>query len=322
MKKFLLFLCLGFTILSSVPVMAQEETASPTRESVLMSPLNYRINLTPGSEGSAEFTLTNNTSTKLDFVLGLGEFEMQPDGSMLPISDSVDYLATGWLEFTPAEFDLDTNESETVKVTISIPEDALPKAYFPAVLSEYGKSNPKRKTNTTSTSLKVQTAFIVGINVVDALPSTTLEIVKLSITPDPVIGSEFTLEYKFKNPTVQFTKPLAHLQILSPTGQRIWIKTINDNLSTLAPGGEMGEILTLNQDDLDLSAVGIYRAELLVTDDQFGTADILTLDFWVIPLWGLIIGSAAVFLLLLLLVIYLVRQARARRMRQQSHEHR
>lgn len=95
---------------------AQKISTSPTR-------INYKVS--PGGSGRSSITVANNSTDKQGFQVTFGDFSASVSGkSQFSKQGTEDRSCASWLTATPAVFELEPGETQTVQVLIDVPADS------------------------------------------------------------------------------------------------------------------------------------------------------------------------------------------------------
>lgn len=98
---------------------------------VTLSPVFINLIAEPGASVSAQFKVLNNNAFTENFKIDLFKFAASASGDSpvpMPITPEDEFVK--WITFTENEFDIEPNQSKTVKFTVSVPKNAGLGYYF------------------------------------------------------------------------------------------------------------------------------------------------------------------------------------------------
>lgn len=128
----------------SQPTPTLKVPANPPRAAINLSVSPPFLSLTtdPGQEITSEFRIRNNNNFDEYYHIKLQKFETAENGEGVALRelDSGDEFAK-WMSVDPQEFELDANQTRTVKVTIKPPNSAALGYYYALVISRLSKSS-------------------------------------------------------------------------------------------------------------------------------------------------------------------------------------
>lgn len=299
---------------ASLPAAAQQ---NPSGSGLSISPTVSEFSLKPGASDKLEINLKNITLNKIIAEAFINDFESDNlTGNPKIITDpnkisphTIRHFVQG-LENVP----LDVGQQKKVTLTIQIPTDTSPGAYFGIIRYKAVPAGPNQaKPGEVALSASVGTIVLVTV------PGNLREQVQLSgihiyrggydgtffIRPPTHIGVEI------RNLGNNFTKPFGTVEIKNMSGKVVYsyqLNAINPRGNVLPSSNRIFKDAVKN-----VKSPGRYSVTASVS---YGTgSQILTLKktFWYIPLWLAIILLAILVVLVLLLIMAYRHYRRERR---------
>jgi hypothetical protein len=94
-------------------------------QSLGLTPALVEAKVKRGATYTADFSLSNNTSTRLSFRASTGDYWYDEHGARITgLPGTLPRSASLWVQFSPAEFVIEANSSATVKAVITVPAAA------------------------------------------------------------------------------------------------------------------------------------------------------------------------------------------------------
>ena len=201
-----------------------------------------------------------------------------------------------WFTFDQTEIAIGPNETESVLVSIAIPEDAPPGSHFAGVniaseapqLRESGAGIAYGVTN-------IVTLLVAG----DADSRAMIR----SLSTDRYIYGSTNVEFtaRVDNPGNVLQRPTGPLEIYNMFGQEVGRLVMNESRAGVFPGNDRVFQVTWSQEN---PGFGKYEAILSMAYGSAGASQTMstTVSFWILPM--AIIGPAAGVLAVLLVIVY------------------
>lgn len=331
------------TISSNTPASAQTRTPSPTERSAQSprkAPVNRQaptapINLTlsptfinlatdPGKAVSSQLRVTNNNAFTENLKFEVAKYQVGSGGERLNIVplESGDEFGK-WVKFQDDEFEISSNQTRTLKFTISPPSDAALGYYYAFIIRRVTEQQGGATTSVTGAP-----AFTTVLEVRSPNAKKELQLVSFSTDKSFYEYLPTTFNITFKNTGNLHIVPQGNVFIDQGGKKEIAILKINEGQGNILPGAvrtytaswddgmlvrvpklkdgkeqrdDKGRVVYETKTDFakaDRFRVGSYKANLLAVYDN-GQRDIpleSNLSFWVFP-WK-IVGAGLVILVL------------------------
>lgn len=265
-------------------------------QGLAISPPSHIINVAPGEEYEVVTKLINAGDSDVNLSLRQGAMELD-QFNVITLSDPEQAQLQNWLELPAEAILLPADSSQDLIIKITPPPGTQPGTYFPTVVAQQtGFAGDEDS----SAIINLDLIQIIGVNVATEFPPEIIEISELKIN-NPVVSGEVRISYGLTNLSTFYTRPTGRIQLVSPSGKRVWEEIVNPDETGLAAGSGVSKSIILSEgEDIELSEIGEYKLELLVLDDQFETAGFKSSQSFIVP--SLYILLAGVFLILLLLI--------------------
>lgn len=212
---------------------------------------------------------------------------------------------TGWVSLDKTEVTLDAGSTESVEVTIEVPENATPGSHFGAVFVTL--TPPRMRSSGAAVGYEV--AHVISLRVAgEAVENAQIR----SFSTDNYIHSEPVVDFRARveNKGTVLVRPTGPLEIYNMFGNRVAMVTFNESKAGIFPFTTRE--FSMRWED-EGPAFGRYQAVLSMLYGEQGRQSTIssTLSFWVLPMN--IIGPALGVLALLLLGSYIAVRVYIRR---------
>lgn len=298
---------------------------------ITLSPVFLSLATDPGESVSSQFRVTNNNDFDEYFQVSLIKIEADQDGTSPVIKDiNLEDEFIKWVTYTPETFLLNPNQGQTIKVTISPPEDAALGYYYGFAVSRMeGSIEDELGESGTAITASVAISILLNVN----SPNAKREIQILDFTTDSLFYEYLPTKFniRVKNTGNIHVVPFGEIFIDSTFNKEIAVLPTNKGFGNVLPGiervftsiwddafavrvpkdvngvvekNDKGEIVYEAKFDFskaNLFRFGHYTANLIMVYDN-GERDIpieATVSFWVIP-WK-IVGVGLIVLALVLI---------------------
>lgn len=294
-------LVLGALILPTpTTVLAQSADATNGLE---ISPVLVELNAERGNTYTVSVKVRNVTTSNLFFDTSVDDFGAKDEtGSpSILLDDSAEPLATSiksWVRSIPS-FSLAPNQAETIKATISVPDNAEPGGHY-GVIRFAGHENESDRGNVGLVA-SAGTLILVSVKgdakewlVLDSFEATDKNgRAGLAFESGPI-----TFVSRFKNAGNVHVKPIGQIEVKDGFGNSVATLPVNE-----AKGNVLPDSTRRFESSLDKSWMfGHYTADISIAYGNTGQAIVRTLSFWVIP-WKIILAA----LLIIGTLIYVLR---------------
>lgn len=241
----------------------------PARNGIALSPARVELELAAGAEATLVLNLDYQTSDARKpasrIVASLNDWDISAEGQInFYKKNTFENSATGWLTFTPAETLVPPNSRHSIRVTVSVPQNAAPGDHLAALVIEQRPDNLKLSANAKTINVRYRMAAVFYIKI-PALEKRG-ELAGLSASGSPT-GIVVTPTLRNAGNTV--LRPSASLRITDRDGTVVAEMPETDSLPVLG-GKELRQRLVIEKN----LPPGIYTVAYLVdfNDDKKATA--------------------------------------------------
>lgn len=311
----------AFTLLT-LPIIAQETSGSGLR----ISPTRTDLSLVPGDSREIIQTVRNVTQNAVTVEPILNDFESDGrSGEPRLIGDPDEVSAFSLREFisVPESFDLEPGEEQEVTISVIVPDNASPGAYFGSMLY---RASPQGATGDGQVALIASVGSLVLLEVPGDITE-RIEIKDISAFLGDNSGSIFTkkpdaIGVEIENQGNSFSQPFGKVSVKDWRGNDVFLYELNDG----APRGNIlpnstrvflnelfnVEIRTVNNEEVvdrvsPLTWPGRYSITGNISHGSTGEIFTVQSSFWYIPIW-LIIFISALLVVVVGSAVYLYRK--------------
>ncbi len=212
------FLILSFLILLlSVSAIGQVGASG----SMALAPARFELEMKPGTETTVvlnlDFRAGSESSQPVRIVASLNDWTMTKDGRVEYFrSNSQPNSAAPWMIYTPGEASVVPGTIHPIRVTISVPENAVPGDHLAALIIEQRPDQLKFETNARQMIVRYRLASVFYIKVPGLTRKGSVENLYAESTGDGVI-----VKPTLRNDGNSVIRPLAEVKILDNEGKII-----------------------------------------------------------------------------------------------------
>lgn len=272
---FLLIVMVGLFGISSDRVEAQDAAGIGIRPAVIEGPAE------PGVPQQHDVTISNLSNSQQTYFLFVRDIS-GVTGAGAPIFASDDIEKTGfemseWITLGTTEIDLAPQQSQTVQVTIDVPEEATPGSHFAGV---FVSLNPPRMRQT-GASVGYDVANIVSLRVAGDV--TEKASIRQFSTGNYIYGdASIDFQARVENEGNVLVRPVGPLEIHNMFGTRVAMLTFNESQAGVFPGVTRDFNIVWENDGLGF---GRYEATLSLAYGQQGAISSISsnVTFWILP---------------------------------------
>lgn len=221
-KFFLFSLCACAALLTFGISEARAQQQQQQQQSLGLAPAFVDANVKRGATYVQNFTIANQTTTRLRFRCSTADYWYdEQNGKLLGRPGTLPRSASTWMQFTPAEVIIEPNSSAIVKAVISIPQDAAG-GYYTVPLFEGEPVDPATKvgeTQHTSASFAVRLGGLLML-AVEATSEYNVEVMSGKVTP-PTASSELEMELDIRNRSNAHARLRGIFAILDASGKMV-----------------------------------------------------------------------------------------------------
>jgi len=290
---------------------------------IITSPLPIKLMTKPGATVETELRMKNLSTQPETIKMGLMKFGATGENgqpNLFELNSKDNYAS--WVRFSPSQFVAEPNVWKSVKMTITVPNNAELGYYLAATFSRAGQGNAKK-----ATSYRGSVATLILLDVNSANAKRDLELISFTSTKGLYEYLPATFDVKLRNKGNIYLSPTGNIFIerggkpvsslnfneaggsVLPNSNRVFqikwkqgFPVFQDKIVNGKPvPGKSGLVQDLKWDIKNISdfRVGRYTAKLLVVYDN-GKQDVpmeSTLSFWVIP-WKIMLVLTIILALL------------------------
>lgn len=293
------FLNTGFTIAQSDPSGGSGLRVSPTR-----------TELTLINEESREVVhnIKNVTQSPVSVQISLNDFESDGiTGQPLLIGNPDEVSANSMREFVvlPEDFDLQPDEEKEVKIQVSVPQDAIPGAYYGSVLY---RASPLNATNDGQVALVASVGSLLLLEVPGDITE-QIEITDISAYLGDSSGSIFTkkpdnIGILIKNLGNSFAKPFGKIAVTDWRDNEVFSYELNDidrrkNVLPESSRVFFQELFNIEETIVNgqvvvektspINTPGRYTVSGNISHGSTGEIFTVSATFWYLPLWFILL---------------------------------
>jgi hypothetical protein len=274
-KSLILFACLCGVLLFCF------RSAEAQQNSIGVMPASVDARVKRGASYSQNFTLSNNTGTRLRF--GCSVEDVWYDERNVRVTGRPGTLprsASMWVQFSPAEVVIEPNSSAVVKAIITVPQAAAGGYYsvpvFEAMPADQATAGATQQGSAATASIRVRFRGLMMLTTADAAEY-NVEIMGAHILP-PSASSELEIQLDVRNRSTTHARVRGAFAILNASGglagrgtieEKRYLPGQRNNLragwSGELPPGKYTSVITLSYDRVGMEPTTlIYELPLVV----------------------------------------------------------
>jgi hypothetical protein len=305
----------------------------PTGINLTLSPVFLNLTTDPGKDVTGQFRVTNNNNFTESVQIDINKFVSSPDATNPVIQETTDAdIFTQWVRFSEDQFELDPNQTKTVRFTISPPDEAALGYYYAFVI------NRMRSDDSSGQGAAITGAPALPVLLYVKSPNAKMELQVADFKTDKVFYEYLPTEFivTVKNSGNVHVAPAGNIFIDSMFDKEIAVLSANKGRGNVLPQSEReyrvswddamilrvpkvengqrvekdGKPVYTTEYNLDkpLSTFrfGKYTANLLLVYDA-GDRDVpieAQVSFWVIPVRLILTVLAVLFTPVLLVILF------------------
>jgi hypothetical protein len=234
-------------------------------QSLGLTPALIEAKVKRGATYTAAFILTNNTSTRLRFHASTGDYWYDENNARVTgLPGTLPRSASLWVQFSPAEFDVEANSSATVKAIITVPAAAQGSYYTSPIFEGEPTGEPAAPQNsgTITASVAIRFRGLLLLTTEDAADY-NVEVVNGSAVP-PTAAAPLELQLGVRNRGTAHARMRGIFAILNTSGSLAGRGRFDEK--SFLPG-QRGTLKAQWTGEL---APGQYRAVVTLTYDRVG----------------------------------------------------
>lgn len=291
----LLAIAVTFAFSLAVPfVNAQQNQGQNAGSGLQLSPTRSDISGQPGEQKTVTVTLKNVTQNDVTAQVFLNDFESDGDtGNPKIIVDTAKRTPYSLVNMLKNfnDVDLKTGETKEIKISVDIPANAAPGAYFGAL--RYA-AVPKGQTKTpadTQVALTASVAHLIFVEVPGDI-NTQIQIQSLKAQSKDKKGTFFfqipdKVALGIKNQGNGFSRPFGKVNVNGPFGKEVYSYEVNnsDPRGIILPNSSR----TFTNEIKNIKLPGKYNLTAAVAYGNGGEVISYKSSFIYMPLWAIIV---------------------------------
>lgn len=301
----LVLMLLASALLTTQLVSAQQES---TGSGLRISPTRSELSIVPGDNREVIQTVKNVTTNPVTVQPTLNDFESDGvTGEPRLIGDQDQVSAYSLREFIalPEDFDLQPDEEKEVVISVNVPSEASPGAYFGSVLY---RASPQGSSGDGQVALVASVGSLVLLEVPGEITE-QIQINDISAYLEDNAGSLFTkkpdaIGIEIENLGNSFSQPFGKVSVKDWRGNEIFLYELNDTTprgnilpnSTRLFTQELFDVETRTVNDQEeitktspISWPGRYSITGNISHGTTGEIFTVNTTFWYIPAWLIIV---------------------------------
>lgn len=213
----LTFLFLVFAVASAQAQVTPSNT--PSGDGISLSPGRVELEMKPGTETTLVINLdyrsTSGASQPARIVASLNDWDITGDGRIeFYKSNTRPNSAGSWLIYSPAETTVTPGKIHSIRVTVSVPQDAAPGDHLTALIIEQRPDTIKFNQNARQMVVRYRMAAVFYIKVPQLTKRGTLENLQAQTDSKGIV-----ITPTLKNEGNSVIRPMASVKIIDATGK-------------------------------------------------------------------------------------------------------
>lgn len=304
-------------LLASQTVIVRAQDSSTAGSGLRISPTRSDLSIVPGDERTVTQTIRNVTQSPVTVQPALNDFESDGEtGQPKLVGDPSQVSAYSLREFisVPENFDLQPDEEREVTITVRVPANSSPGAYFGSVLY---RAVPQGSSGNGQVALVASVGSLILLEVPGDITE-KIQINDISAYLNNSAGSLFTkkpdaIGVRIENLGNSFSQPFGKVSVKDWRGNEVFIYELNNTTprGNILPDSTRlfmeefmnVEVKTVNgQEEVTKSSPLKWPGRYTITGNisHGTTGEIFTVstNFWYIPAWLIVVVLLLVVLLL------------------------
>lgn len=191
------------------------------KQSLGLTPAFVDANVKHGATYAQNFTIANQTTTRLRFRSSVSDYWYdEQNGRLLGRPGTLPRSASTWVQFTPAEIVIEPNSSAIVKAVISVPQGAAGGYYtVPLFEGEPVDVSTDETKQSTSATFAVRLGGLLML-AVEETSEYNVEVMSGKVSP-PTASSELEMELDIRNRSNAHARLRGMFAILNANGKMV-----------------------------------------------------------------------------------------------------
>jgi hypothetical protein len=196
-----------------------QASAQQQKQSLGLTPAFVDANVKRGATYAQNFTIANQTTTRLRFRCSVADYWYDAQNErLIGRPGTLPRSASTWVQFTPAEVVIEPNSSAVIKAVISVPQEATGGYYtMPLFEGEPTDIDEAGQQKTAAASFAVRLGGLLMLATEDS-SEYNVEVMSGKITP-PTATSELEMELDINNRGTAHARLHGMFAILDATGK-------------------------------------------------------------------------------------------------------
>lgn len=224
----LLSLLLLFFLLASQPVSAQvqdssgkTQTPASADDGIALGPARFELEMTPGSETTVvvnlDYHTSRNNAQPYRLVASLNDWDINEKGELgfYKAGTRADSAAP-WIIYSPAEVTVQPNQTHSIRVTVSVPNDATPGDHLAALIVEQRPDTIKLNRNARQMVMRFRMAAMFYITVPKATRKGTLANLQATIDAQRIV-----ITPTLRNEGNSVVRPISSIKVIDASGHTV-----------------------------------------------------------------------------------------------------
>ena len=217
----------GLVLLTSAKSQGQQQSAVALSPAVVDANAKQSLGLTPalvdanvkrGNTYTQNFTVVNNTNTKLRFHCSVRDYWYdEHNGRLLGRPGTLPRSASLWVQFSPEDVVVDARSSATIRVIISVPKDAAGGYYTIPFFEGEPAEKPDATKATSSFAVRLGGLLMLAT---EGASEYNVEVKGSKVLP-PTGSSELELQLDIHNEGTSHIRVRGMFAILDSTGKLV-----------------------------------------------------------------------------------------------------
>ncbi len=221
MKTLALFflILLGFSTVSLAQTTPYDPV--PVGGSMAVSPARFELEMKPGTETTVVVNLDyrsgGESKEPVRIVASLNDWTITKDGRVEYFkANTRENSASPWLIYTPGEAAVVPGTIHQIRVTIAVPQNALPGDHLTSLIIEQRPEKLKYEANSKQMIVRYRMASVFYIKVPGLTKKGSVENLIAEATPDGILVTP-----TLKNDGNSVIRPVANVKVFDPDGKMV-----------------------------------------------------------------------------------------------------
>ena len=219
-------------------------TAPPTGNGISLAPARIELEMQPGSETTVVVNLDYHATAEnlqpVRIVASLNDWTIDRDGQVkFERANTLPNSASPWLIYSPAETTVIPGNLHAIRVTVSVPKDAIPGDHLTSLIVEQRADNIKLNQNLRQVVIRYRMAAVFYIKVPQLRRQGSLESLRAEANAEQVVVTPL-----LKNSGNSVIRPLTSLKVTDSAGVAVAELPQKESLPLLG-GAELLQPLVL-----------------------------------------------------------------------------